>query len=334
MLQQTTVAAVIPFFQRFLESFPTVKSLADSPHELVLKHWEGLGYYRRARHLHAAAKIIASDYGGSFPRDPLEAAKLPGVGRYIKGAVLSQAYEARLPIVEANSLRVLARLFGYRGDPRSGEGQRWTWLAAEKLLPRKRIGDFNQAIMELGATVCTPRQPRCGVCPLKKECIANRDGLQELIPPPKQSQAIKIVSEVALVIRRGDEVLLGKRRDDAKRWANLWEFPHGEVNENESLMDAAKRIAKEHLGIRIALNEELIAIKHTVTNHAITMTAFAATTKAVRLSSYFYAELRWCLPQELSTLPTSSPQRKIMAHFLRATGFTPEGVCGDKLPRV
>src|SRR5437764_13384078 len=154
MLQQTTVAAVVPYFERFLAAFPTVAALAAADEQQVLKLWEGLGYYRRARHLHAAARLLADR--AALPDDPEVWADLPGVGRYILGAVLSQAFDRKLPIVEANSLRVLARLFGYRGDPREGVGKKWVWAAAEAVLPAKRAGDFNQALMELGALICTP----------------------------------------------------------------------------------------------------------------------------------------------------------------------------------
>src|SRR5918912_1533002 len=184
MLQQTTVAAVVPYFNRFVAAFPTVVDLAKAYEQDVLRLWEGLGYYRRARHLHAAARRLVAGHGGRLPDDPAVWADLPGVGRYILGAVLSQAFDRRLPIVEANSLRVLCRLFGYRGDPREGAGKAWVWRAAEAVLPGSRPGDFNQALMELGALVCTPTAPECGECPLAANCVAVRDGLQDQIPPP------------------------------------------------------------------------------------------------------------------------------------------------------
>src|SRR5947199_6577395 len=149
MLQQTTVAAVVPYFDRFVAALPTLAALAAADEQQVLKLWEGLGYYRRARHLHAAARRLVADHAGALPDDPAVWAALPGVGRYILGAVLSQAFDRRLPIVEANSLRVLARLFGHRGDPREGKGKVWVWSAAEAAVPGKRAGDFKQALMEL-----------------------------------------------------------------------------------------------------------------------------------------------------------------------------------------
>src|SRR5437764_8126511 len=156
MLQQTQVATVVPYFERFLAAFPTLADLAAADEQDVLRLWEGLGYYRRARHLHQAARRLAAEHGGTLPDDPAVWRDLPGVGRYILGAVLSQAFDRKLPIVEANSLRVLTRLFGYRGDPREGVGKKWVWAAAEAVLPAKRAGDFNQALMELGALICTP----------------------------------------------------------------------------------------------------------------------------------------------------------------------------------
>src|SRR5437764_9937338 len=171
MLQQTTVAAVVPYFQRFLAAFPTVTALAAADEQDVLRLWEGLGYYRRARHLHRAARLLAAR-GGSFPRDPARLRGVPGMGRYTANAVLSQAFDRRLPILEANSQRVLCRLFGRTEDPRRGPLRRWLWRAAEEVLPRKRVGEFNQALMELGALVCTPQAPRCGGCPLRTKCRA------------------------------------------------------------------------------------------------------------------------------------------------------------------
>src|SRR5262249_26591429 len=162
MLQQTQVATVIPFFERFCRSFPTLAALAAADEQDVLRHWEGLGYYRRARALHRAAQVLAAHHDGTFPNDPDIVRRLPGIGRYTLGAVLSQAFDRRLPILEANSLRVLCRLFGVRADPRSGPTRRLLWRLAEELLPPRRVGDFNQALMELAALVSSPSSPRCG----------------------------------------------------------------------------------------------------------------------------------------------------------------------------
>ncbi len=313
MLQQTTVAAVIPYFQRFLTRFPTVRDLASANEQDVLKLWEGLGYYRRARHLHAAAKRIVADHDGIFPSDAMAVADLPGVGRYILGAVLSQAFEQRLPIVEANSLRVLARLFGQRHDPREGPGKVWVWDAATTILPKNRIGDFNQAVMELGALVCTPTAPKCGSCPWAKLCLANRDSLQSLIPPPKKPPVIVASREVAVVIRQKDKVLVCQRPATAGRWANLWEFPHAEWQESEDLEEAVVRAAKDLTGIRVTGPRELLTLRHGVTRFAITLTAVEVKRQAGEFRSSFYPEGRWVLPNELKDYPTSTPQRKLFS---------------------
>jgi len=316
MLQQTTVAAVVPYFERFLAAFPTVQALAAADEQQVLKLWEGLGYYRRARHLHAAAKALAGHPEG-LPDDPAVWAELPGVGRYILGAVLSQAFGRKLPIVEANSLRVLARVFGYRGDPREGAGKAWVWQAAEEVLPDARVGDFNQALMELGALVCSPTKPRCDRCPLAAACVANRDGLQERIPPPKKAKATVFVREVGVVVWRGSKLLLCRRPADAARWQNMWEVPHAEVVEGEADDVAAVRVVRELTGLTVTAGADLTVVKHGVTRYAITLTVLGATRTAGRFAAGYYAEAKWVTPAELAGFPVSAPQRKLMTRLTR-----------------
>jgi A/G-specific adenine glycosylase len=318
MLQQTTVAAVVPYFERFLAAFPTLQRLAAADEQDVLKLWAGLGYYRRARHLHAAAKQVAARHGGDLPDDPAVWAALPGVGRYILGAVLSQAFDRRLPIVEANSLRVLARVFGYRGDPREGEGKVWVWRAAEAVLPAKRVGDFNQALMELGALVCKSGQPLCGACPLANWCEANRLGLQAVIPPPPKAKEIVLVNEIGVVVRDRGRVLLCRRPADATRWQNMWEVPHAEVRAGEPADEAAARVVKELTGLDVRPGPEVMRLKHGVTRFAITMTCVEAARTGGQFTSDFYAEGRWVPPGELADYPVSSPQRRLMTELTRA----------------
>jgi A/G-specific adenine glycosylase len=312
MLQQTTVAAVVPYFHRFLAAFPTIDALAAADEQQVLKLWEGLGYYRRARHLHAAAKVLVAKQGSDPPNDPAVWAELPGVGRYILGAVLSQAFDRRLPIVEANSLRVLARLFAYPDDPREGAGKAWVWSTGESLLPKTRVGDFNQALMELGAMICSPRSPRCGECPVAKFCETNRLGLQERIPPPKRPREPIVVREAAIVIRDQERVLLCRRPADAIRWQNMWEVPHAELKKTESAETGAIRIAQELTGLRVNVGAELLTITHAVTRHSITMICFDAALGSGSFASPFYTEGRWVETGELGAFPMSAPQRRLM----------------------
>ncbi len=323
MLQQTTVTAVIPYFNRFMERFPTVTDLAAADESEVLKHWQGLGYYRRARHLHAAAKQVVAECGGVFPDNPAFWESLPGVGRYILGAVMSQAFERRMPIVEANSLRVLSRVFGSRLDPRGGEGLKWVWRTAEEVLPKKRVGDFNQAVMELGALVCTPTNPKCGECPLKKQCVANRDGLQAVIPPPKAKKETVTVREVCVVLRKEGRVLIGQRPPTADRWASMWELPRGVVTEAETLEAAAGRVAKELIGVTATAGEVLASVRHGVTRFDITLTAVEVRTRAKKLGGKFYTAWRWVNASEASECPMGTPQRKLLAAILGEPG--PQG---------
>jgi len=315
MLQQTTVAAVVPYFERFVAALPTVRDLAAADEQQVLKLWEGLGYYRRARHLHAAAKRLVAEHGGELPDDPAVWAGLPGVGRYILGAVLSQAFARKLPVVEANSLRVLARLFGYRGDPREGDGKAWVWSAAEAVLPEERPGDFNQALMELGALVCTPTAPDCPACPLAAHCAANRDGLQAEVPPRKKPKEITAVREVGVVVRDGGKVLLCRRRSDAARWQNMWEVPHAVRHDGEDDAAAAVRVVKELTGLDVEPGGEVMTIRHGVTRYAITLVCLEAVRAGGVFVPGFYAAAEWVEPNRLGDHPVSSPQRKLMTEL-------------------
>ena len=317
MLQQTQVAAVVPYFQRFLQAFPTLADLAAADVQEVLRLWEGLGYYRRARDLHRAARQIVAEHGGRLPRDPALLGRLPGVGRYMVGAVLSQAFDQRLPIVEANSQRVLCRLFGQRSDPRRGPTQRWLWQAAAALLPRRHVGEFNQALMELGALVCTPAAPRCPACPLRRQCAAHRLGLQEEIPARPAPPRIEEVREAAAVVRRGRSVLLVQRPEPG-RWAGMWEFPHGPLGDGETHEEALARLLPALTGLSANLGPELATIRHGITRFRITLVCFEAQYRSGKFHSSFYRQGRWVAPAELERYPFSVPQRRLATIFLDA----------------
>ena len=208
MLQQTQVVTVIGYFERFLAACPTVADLAAADEQQVLRLWEGLGYYRRARQLHAAAQIIVTEHDGDFPRDIQQLRALPGIGRYTAGAIASIAWDAREPILEANTVRVFSRLLGYRGDPARNEGQRLLWDFSAALLPQREIGLLNQALMELGSEICHPRDPLCDRCPVGGLCPTKQQGLQAVIPLPKRKTAYEDRHEAAVVVRRGARVVL------------------------------------------------------------------------------------------------------------------------------
>ncbi|MCX6907673.1 MAG: A/G-specific adenine glycosylase, partial [Verrucomicrobia bacterium] len=224
MLQQTQVATVIPYYRRWLRQFPNVRSLAGAKPAVVLKAWEGLGYYRRARNLHAAAREVVQRHGGRLPATRDELLALPGIGRYTTGAILSIAFGQPEPLVDGNVARVLARLFGIRQNVKSGAGQARLWSVADYLVPAKRPGAFNESLMELGATVCTSQNPRCDECPVRELCVALRRGWVERLPNTGKRPASRVVRQRALLIWRGGRVLVRQRRADGLL-GGFWEFP-------------------------------------------------------------------------------------------------------------
>ncbi len=227
MLQQTRVATALPFYERFVERFPTVSDLARAGEPEVLRAWSGLGYYRRARHLLAAARIVARDHGGRVPRGEAEFGALPGVGRYTRGAVLSIAFGVPLPVLDGNVARVLSRVAAMPHGIRDPRGAQELWQLAAQLVPGARPGDWNQALMELGAMVCTPQQPRCGECPLRAHCAARLANRVDHYPPRAARPATRRVrTAMALVERRGRWLMV---RRDGSVMTGMWEPPAAEV---------------------------------------------------------------------------------------------------------
>ena len=223
MLQQTQVATVIPYYLRFLQRFPTFQSLADAPEQQVLRLWQGLGYYSRARNLQAAARAVVRDHDGQLPADLPELLKLPGVGRYTAGAIASIAFGRRAAILDGNVTRVLCRIDKITADPRERQMQQALWARAEEVLPRRRMGDFNSALMELGATVCTPRSPQCLICPVARHCEAAAEGVQESIPVPKKAHVTPLLRRRTYCVVCKDRHLI-EQRPASGRWAGMWQF--------------------------------------------------------------------------------------------------------------
>jgi len=311
MLQQTQVAAVCGYFERFLQAFPTVDDLARAKEEQVLRLWEGLGYYRRARQLHQTAKILIEKHGGEFSRDLDAVRRLPGIGRYTAGAILSIAYDIAQPILEANTIRVHTRLLGYEGDPHSAAGQKLLWSMAEAVLPQKRPGRLNQALMELGREVCKSRNPLCERCPVVSLCLAVQRGLQDRIPRSKAKPIIEEVHEAAVVIRRNGRVLLMKRGDGG-RWAGLWDFPRFPLDaehpsaRRKELIDGVRRLT----GIKIIPGDLLKTLRHGVTRFRITLDCFAAEYVS-DTDNEMPVETRWVRASKLDEYPLSTTGRRI-----------------------
>jgi A/G-specific adenine glycosylase len=312
MLQQTQAATVAAYFERFLAAFPTVEALAAAEEQQVLRHWEGLGYYRRARQLHQAAKTIVAEHGGQFPQCPAAARALPGVGRYTAGAVLSIAFDARQPILEANTVRLFCRLLGYRGDPASAAGQQRLWAAAEQLLPRRGCGDFNQAAMELGSRVCTPREPRCDVCPVGDLCAARAGGLQGQIPALRAKPAAVAVHEAAVVVRRRDAVLLVQRAE-GERWAGLWEFPRfaHEGRDGGGQQEVLRRLVLSATGVRIGQAQPLATIRHAVTRFRVTLACYLAAYAGRDPRQRPERPTAWLPLEQLGDYPLNTPARRL-----------------------
>jgi A/G-specific adenine glycosylase len=276
MLQQTQVATVIPYFQRFLERFPTVEALAAAPIEEVLKLWAGLGYYARARNLHHAAQQVVAQFGGRVPDTPAEIASLPGIGRYTAGAILSMAYDQPRPLVDANVIRVLSRLFGLHGDPKSAANQTALWSLAEQLVPAESPGDFNQALMELGALVCEPVEPKCERCPALAVCVAGNSPDPSALPEIPPGRATVAVTHSAALIRDEAGRVLIAQRPMHGLWGGLWEFPRVVCASGESPQEGAARAAREVVGVEVEIGMRIGKVKHGVTHHRITLHGFAA----------------------------------------------------------
>jgi A/G-specific adenine glycosylase len=305
MLQQTRVEAVRPYFARWMERFPTLESLAAADHDEVMKAWEGLGYYSRARNLHRAVREVAERYGGRVPDDPALFRALPGVGRYTGGAVLSIAFGRQEPVVDGNVRRVLARLTD-QPEPKDRD----LWDMAEALVVGERPGDLNQALMELGATVCTPRSPRCGSCPVSDGCLARAAGTQEQRPMPRKARPLPHEQTATAVVVRGGEVLMA-RRPTAGRLGGMWEFPGAVRAAAESAVEAAARAVLDGVGVSVATGETLGSVDHIFTHVRVTYEAILCTLVSGEPSPIRYDQARWIPISRIGELALPRAQQRI-----------------------
>ncbi|MFA6147161.1 MAG: A/G-specific adenine glycosylase [bacterium] len=271
MLQQTRVATVLPYYERFLSRFPDVGSLARAPLDDVLKSWEGLGYYSRARNLHRAAGIVASRHGATVPCTVEALEALPGIGRSTAGAIAAIAFGADVPILDANARRVVARLFAVEGDPRSGEVEKILWKRSAGLVRTGKGRDTALAVMDLGAVVCLPKSPRCGECPVRSRCSAFLRGLQDSIPLKRAKTVLAHHDIVAAVFRRPDGAIFLMRRPQDGLLGGLWAFPSGRRVPGESLEDALRRLLREKLQVRAVIQSKAGAVRHAYSHYRITL---------------------------------------------------------------
>jgi A/G-specific adenine glycosylase len=269
MLQQTQVKTVIPYYQRWLPQFPTIPTLAAAEQQPVLKAWQGLGYYARARNLHRAAQAIVQEHSGQFPDQLLAVLALPGIGRTTAGGILSAAFNQPVPILDGNVKRVLARLVALPVPPAKAIAH--LWQLSETLLDRKQPRDFNQALMDLGATICTPHNPACLVCPWNLHCQAYNLGMQSELPMTETRTPIphKLIG-VAVIWNEQSRILIDRRRQDGLL-GGLWEFPGGKVEPGETIPACIQREIREELGIEIAVGDRLISVDHTYTHFRVTL---------------------------------------------------------------
>jgi A/G-specific adenine glycosylase len=311
MLQQTTTAAVEGYYHRFLGRFPDVRTLAVASDSEVLRYWEGLGYYRRATQLHRAAQVIVSEHNATFPNTFDAVLSLPGIGRYTAGAICSIAYHQRVPILEANTIRLHARLLAYPDDPAKSSGSQLLWQMAELVLPTTSSpGLFNQALMDLGSMICTPKSPDCANCPVASLCLTAQNGLQHIIPALKSEKNFEERTEVALVIEKNGKYLM-MRYPQGVRWAGLWDFPRHELNHDVRQPNFSEYCdnIKQLTGYHVVLHEQISELRHVVTRYKITLKVFVAQVLGRKSRAEYQTE--WVSKQGLSDLALNTTGRKI-----------------------
>ena len=317
MLQQTQVATVIPYFERWMARFPDVAALARADESDVLHAWQGLGYYSRARNLRRAAEQMVERHAGRVPDQVSELCALPGIGPYSAGAIASIAYGRAEPLVDGNVVRVLSRLFVRRGDPNRAPLKAELWALARALVPRDSPGDFNQALMELGATVCTPKNARCGECPLAAHCAAKAEDLVGFLPELRAREKPTQVHMVAAVVARAERVLVTKLRPDAPRWAGMWLFPNTEVLRDETPEAAVQRVLLSSVGVRATPSGIVCVVRHSVTRFRITLDAYRTSRALGTPEPRSVAEVAWKKPSELHSLAMPKAHRTIAERLLQ-----------------
>lgn len=316
MLQQTQVDRVVTYYERFVEAFPTVDALAGASVDQVLKLWEGLGYYSRARNLHRAAGIIVRKHGGRFPCTMDEARALPGIGTYAAGAVLSIAYGERVPAIDANVKRVLARVFSIDEDLERGEANARIARLAAEAVPKERPGDFNQALMELGALICVAGNPGCLLCPVAEVCLARQQGIQARIPPPKRSAIIHQQAVVALVERDGRYLVA--RRPSQGVWGGLWEFPNHVMESIADPLEAVERLLERGFGLHVSAAGMLTCFDYGIMNRHVELSAYLCIHQAGEATPTDHMEVQWLSPGELVEPAMPSPHRTVADTLIKA----------------
>jgi A/G-specific adenine glycosylase len=316
MLQQTRVETVRDYFVRFIKRFPDVGSLARSPLEDVLKAWEGLGYYSRARNLHAAAKVIVQELDGQLPSRREELLKLPGIGPYTAGAIASIAFGADEPVLDGNVKRVLCRLLAIAEDPRRPETEKKLWRLAGRMLPAGQGGDFNEALMDLGATICTPSTPRCEQCPVSSACKARSLGRENSLPVKAPKKKIPHRDIAAALIRRRGRILIDRRKPQGLL-GGLWELPGGKVEPGETPAQAVVREVREEVGLEVEVLEHLTSVDHAYSHFRITLHVYVCKALRGRARAIQPEAVKWIRPDQLEQYAFPAANHKVFSVLRR-----------------
>jgi A/G-specific adenine glycosylase len=304
MLQQTRVETVIPYFNRWMNLFPSVQALADARQQAVLTAWEGLGYYSRARNLHKAAKLVVEKHHGEIPNDVKNLLTLPGIGRYTAGAIASMAFGLDEPVLDGNVKRVYSRLLDLNEPVDSTRGERLLWGIAKDHLPNGKAGEFNQALMDLGAMICIPKAPRCSLCPVTRNCIAYKNQTQALRPVLKPKKSLPHFVHVSAVVIKNRKVLLSQRPSKGLL-GGMWEFPNGRVN-----VDPARelsKVLKSGYRLRVQKREAMGIIHHSYTHFKVTVHVF----RCGLISIAGKQNLKWVAMRQLGKYPMGKIDRRI-----------------------
>jgi A/G-specific adenine glycosylase len=311
MLQQTRVETVLPYYNQWMERFPDLPTLAAASQQDVLSIWEGLGYYGRARNLHQAAGIVMTEFGGKLPKEVRELRKLPGIGRNTAGAIASLAYNLSEPVLDGNVRRILTRVFHVQEPVRSPTIEKQLWKLAKSILPDGRTGDYNQALMDLGAIVCTPRNPSCRLCPLEELCLARKFGVEEHLPVVAARPKVPHYTATSAIIQRDNKILITQRPEKGLL-GGLWEFPGGKLQSGEAMDVCLVREIREKLGVDIVVGDLISIYHHAYTHFRVTMHPFYCTLaddnqpRVVQLK-----EIRWVTVAEMQDYPMGKIDRSI-----------------------
>ncbi|MDH5596633.1 MAG: A/G-specific adenine glycosylase [Candidatus Peregrinibacteria bacterium] len=315
MLQQTQVKTVLPYFERWMATLPTIKSVAEAKEDQILKLWEGLGYYSRARNIQKAARQIVEEYDGVFPSDYDAILALPGVGKYTAGAIASIAFNQDRPLVDGNVIRVLSRLFLYTKNTRFPEAEKKMWKWAEEILPKGEARLFNQAMMEFGALQCTPASPDCSACPLASVCEARKENMIHLIPDRGPARRVENIKVAIAVIKKEGKVFIQKRPEKGLM-GGLWEFPGGKVEKGEGFKAALQRELAEEVGMKVRNIKKIRNIKHAYTSFKVDLHCYEADYESGEVKLGSATDGLWVDPEELTNYPFPAANVRLIADLL------------------